>query len=188
MPRRSEDLFIDNVQEYGRWINQPIFWPHVTESIRAGEGDLHVEQQRISDMSPQHAVSALHKAHRWYDWLETVGRFVQGGQGLAKAPERKYTHYSSPLVHSLMIQAITPAVWNAQFHERAHGGPPPGMEAEEHSSILLPEAILEVAIDATAEWERLRQTQPVKVSPARQALALRDILTRTITEKRGPTP
>jgi hypothetical protein len=173
MPK--EDLFLDNVAEYRRWIDQGYAWPHVVDDDRPGPRNLGVDPQPITEMSPQHAVSALHKAHRWYDWLEINRRFIVAGEGADNVMIRRHRHHTSPLVKALTLRAIGDTTWRYHFDQSLGSGD------------LSEDDILEVAIDTMTELDRLDREHPVKVSPTRKILILRDTLTRSIAQKREDT-
>lgn len=155
MPKRIEDIFIDDVVAYQEYLGQGEHWPH----FDGGE----IIPEPIDGMSPQHAVSALHKSWRWLDWLWKYDRFSFAGIG-SGWDELCRQHADSDLVHALAVQAVGPAVWDS-----AH---PPKEVLRDFS----PERITDIAVNTLFAWQDLG----IRATPAGRLKALREILTRNL--------
>lgn len=103
MPRRNEpkeDTFVASEQVFRDYSGQEVWWPSADES-QAG-----YRREAISDMSPQHAISALRKLERWWWWM-----------GLNNQLTGEWKEYSrrdviaSPLYQALLKQAVGSEAW-----------------------------------------------------------------------------
>lgn len=150
MPKAKEDVFAGASLFYDA-VSQGTRWPHVEEG-----GVNYVD---IEEMSPQHAISAMRKLERWYEYL-TVN------QRINKANWPRTRLYGSSLYLGLLCQALGEIAWD---HLSIYAVDP--SNPSDVRTLTLGD-VNDVAVNVLFAWQR----EGVRATPAGRAKILRDML------------